>query len=41
LKADAKPVLTAGQMAELDRWMDKGINPEVNKLLASKNTPAR
>jgi hypothetical protein len=37
LKADAKPVLTAAQMAELDRWMAKGINPEVNKVLASRN----
>lgn len=37
LKADAKPVLTSAQMAELDRWLAKGINPEVNKLLASRN----
>ena len=41
LKADAKPILTSGQMSELDRWMEKGINPEVNKLLASKNSIAR
>jgi hypothetical protein len=39
LKADAKGVLTPAQLAELDRWMDKGINPEVNKILASR-TPA-
>jgi hypothetical protein len=39
LKADAKGVLTPAQMAELDRWMEKGINPEVNKILASR-TPA-
>jgi hypothetical protein len=37
LKADAKPVLTAAQQSELDRWLEKGINAEVNKLLASKN----
>ena len=37
LKADSKGILTPAQLAELDRWMDKGINPEVNKLLASKN----
>jgi hypothetical protein len=39
LKADAKGILTPAQMAELDRWMEKGINPEVNKILASR-TPA-
>jgi len=39
LKAEAKGVLTPAQMAELDRWMEKGINPEVNKILASR-TPA-
>jgi hypothetical protein len=37
LKADAKSVLTPAQIAELDRWMDKGINPEVNRILASRN----
>ena len=37
LKADSKGILTPAQLSELDRWMDKGINPEVNKLLASKN----
>ena len=37
LKADTKGVLTPAQMSELDRWMDKGINPEVNKILASRN----
>jgi len=36
LKADAKSVLTPAQIAELDRWMDKGINPEVNRILASR-----
>ena len=41
LKADAKSVLTPAQMAELDRWMEKGINPEVNKILASRNPTAR
>ena len=39
LKADAKGVLTPAQMSELDRWMDRGLNPEVNKILASR-TPA-
>ena len=37
LKAESKSVLTPAQMTELDRWMDKGINPEVNKILASRN----
>ena len=41
LKADAKSVLTPAQIAELDRWMDKGINPEVNRILASRNPIAR
>jgi hypothetical protein len=39
LKTDAKAILTPAQLAELDRWMDKGINPEVNRILASR-TPA-
>ena len=30
-------VLTPAQIEELDRWMDKGINPEVNRILASRN----
>ena len=37
LKADSKAFLTPAQTAELDRWMDKGLNPEVNKILASRN----
>jgi hypothetical protein len=37
LKKEAGSVLTAAQMAELDRWMDKGINPEVNRILAARN----
>ena len=41
LKAESKSVLTPAQMAELDRWMEKGINPEVNKILASRNPTAR
>ena len=40
LKADAKSVLTPAQMSELDRWMTKGINPEVNKILASRSPTA-
>ena len=36
LKADAKGILTPAQMAELDRWMNKGLNPEVNRILASR-----
>jgi hypothetical protein len=36
LKTDAKSILTPAQMAELDRWMDKGMNPEVNRVLASR-----
>lgn len=41
LKADAKSVLTPAQIAELDRWMDKGINPEVNRILASRTATPR
>jgi hypothetical protein len=41
LKADARSVLTPAQIAELDRWMDKGINPEVNRILASRTTTQR
>lgn len=37
LKADARGLLTPAQMAELDRWMEKGLNPEVNRLLASRS----
>ena len=37
LKADSKSVLTPAQTRELERWMEKGINPEVNKILASRN----
>ena len=37
LKAEAKSVLTPAQITELDRWMDKGINPEVNRILASRD----
>jgi hypothetical protein len=37
LKADARGILTPAQMAELDRWMDKGLNPEVNRILASRS----
>jgi hypothetical protein len=36
LKADARGILTPAQMAELGRWMEKGINPEVNRILASR-----
>lgn len=41
LKADARSVLTPAQIAELDRWMDKGINPEVNRILASRAATQR
>ena len=34
LKADARSL--PAQMAELDRWLDKGLNPEVNRILASR-----
>jgi hypothetical protein len=36
LKADTKGFLTPAQASEMDRWMDKGINPEVNRILASR-----
>ncbi len=41
LKADAKPVLPPAQMTELDRWLEQGINAEVNKILASRNPITR
>lgn len=41
LKADASSVLTPAQLAELDRWMASGINPEVNRILASRNAIQR
>ena len=41
LKAEAKGVLTPAQIAELDRWLDKGINPEVNRILASRTAASR
>ena len=37
LNGDARNILTPAQMAELDRWMEKGLNPEVNRLLASRS----
>jgi hypothetical protein len=37
LKADARKILTSAQMTELDRWMEKGLNPEVNRILASRS----
>jgi hypothetical protein len=37
LKADARKILTPAQMTELDRWMEKGLNPEVNRILASRS----
>ena len=41
LKADAGKILTPVQIAELDRWMEKGINPEVNRILASRAATPR
>ena len=41
LKADAGKILTPAQIAELDRWMEKGINPEVNRILASRAATPR
>ena len=40
LKADTKGILTPAQVAEFDRWMSRGINPEVNRILAQR-TAAR
>jgi hypothetical protein len=34
-------ILTPAQMVELDRWMDKGINAEVNRILASRTASTR
>jgi hypothetical protein len=36
LKADGKAVLTPNQLSELDRWLGRGLNPQVNKLLAER-----
>lgn len=41
LKTEAAGILTPAQIAELDRWMDKGINPEVNRILAARTATAR
>src|SRR5712691_4545317 len=41
LKADSRSILTPTQIAELDRWMNKGINPEVNRILASRTPTQR
>ena len=41
LKADARKILTPAQMTELDRWMEKGLNPEVNRILASHTATSR
>ncbi len=41
LKTDARKILTPAQMTELDRWMEKGLNPEVNRILASRTATAR
>ncbi len=41
LKAEAKSVLTPAQLTELDRWLEKGINPEVNRILASRAATQR
>src|SRR5712691_4973468 len=40
LKADAASILTPAQKAELDQWMDKGMNPEVNRILAARTAAA-
>ena len=41
LKAETRSLLTPAQLAELDRWMAKGINPEVNRILASRTATQR
>jgi len=41
LKADTKGILTPAQMVEIDRWMDKGLNPEVNRVLAQRAASGR
>ena len=41
LKADTKGILTPAQVTEIDRWMDKGLNPEVNRLLAQRASARR
>jgi hypothetical protein len=41
LKADTKGILTPAQVAELDRWLGRGLNPEINRVLAQRNAIAR
>ncbi len=39
LQQDSKDLLTPEQAAEVQRWFAKGLNPEINKLLLSKDLP--
>jgi len=40
LQEDAMALLTPAQMAEVERWFAKGLNPQINQLLqASAKSP--
>lgn len=41
LQTDAKDLLTAEQLAEVQRWFAVGMNPQMNQLLAVPNQPKR
>jgi hypothetical protein len=40
LQAEAKAVLSAAQLAEVERWFAVGMNPQMNQLLAAPSKAA-
>lgn len=40
LQAEAKTVLSAAQLAEVERWFAVGMNPQMNQLLAAPSKAA-
>lgn len=41
LQAEAKPLLTPAELAEVERWFAQGLNPQINRLLAAPSKPSR
>ena len=41
LQEDAKALLTPAQMAEVERWFAKGLNPQINQLLQASAKSSR
>jgi hypothetical protein len=41
LLSDAESLLTAEEKAEVERWFQKGLNPQINQLLSSAEKPAK